>query len=179
MTTDPEKLKQDYCFALVGKFMFSFAVMESAINGAITRACSIGDLDAAIILANMETNRKLYILRSAVAVKASQWQKNADEVIKSAQRQLEVRNIVAHTVFGPTDDGKVKFLTVKAKSSLQYPDIKWSVQDFAAQYKKMSKLADGFKEIEERMTPGTSANILSNIVGLDLKAMQSSTKDKI
>lgn len=152
--------------------MFCFAMMESAINGAVKSAMSMGDLDAAIILANMDLSRKLYILRSANALRSTFSEKTADDNIKEAQEQLEVRNIVAHTVFGPTSDGKVKFLTVKAKRQLQYPDIEWSIDDFNTHFAKMYRLAEGFKKIGDKFTPDTSANILSSLIQQGVQAMR-------
>jgi hypothetical protein len=166
-----KRLTTDECCALVGQFMLSFALMESAINNAFERALSLDEIDAAIVLANIDLSRKLYILRSAVSAKSVAWQKKADKDIKEALDKLEVRNIVAHTVFGPTDDGRVRFLTVKARSKLQFPDVAWSLADFVSQSSTMRRLTLGFDAVKTNLTPALTGNILSDLVTHGLKAM--------
>jgi hypothetical protein len=70
------------------------------------------------------------------------------------------RNTVAHVSFGPHGDG-VKFLAIKAKGKLTFPNVERSEVEFLAVSKEISTLAGRVKEIADTIAlPAKTLGVL-------------------
>ena len=63
----------------------------------------------------------------------------------------DLRNVVAHTAFGPHDSGAVEFLTIKAKGKLTFPEMIWSDTQFHEYCNKMGSLREKLEEVTEKL----------------------------
>jgi len=136
------------CF-LVGRFMYEWALLESAINGGVGKLLGMDAVEETIATNNMQFRNKANILKTVIDLRGG-----GDDWAKAAHKDIEKicdlsldRNIVAHTIFGPTEDGKVRFLVVKASDKLKFPETVWSPEDFVARYKKMKIYRGRVEEI--------------------------------
>ncbi len=111
--------------ALVGNFLALWANMEAKIRDAIAKALGLSDIQSAIVSANIQLRDKVHILRTAVDLSPIRPQSEVSRfksVLQSILDYAPTRNMMAHDMFGPSEDGSgVEFMVVKAKGKLQFP----------------------------------------------------------
>ncbi|MGN6849440.1 MAG: hypothetical protein ACTHJK_08220 [Sphingomicrobium sp.] len=162
----PYPAPEDYNAAclLVGRFMYHWALLEGSINDGIGKLLGLGDLEEAIATNNMQFRSKVHILKTLVNLKGGKdWAKAALKDIEEISDLSAHRNIVAHTVFGPDNNQKaVRFLAVKAKGKLTFPNTVWTVPDFNARCKRIAELRKRVDQIVFDLTekPGLLAHAL-------------------
>jgi hypothetical protein len=149
---------------LVGRFMYHFALLESAINDGIGKLLSLGPLEMAIATFNMQFRAKMNVLKAIVKLRGGEadWAKAAINDIEAIVNLSVDRNTVAHTVFGPDKNDTVRFLTVKARDELKYPNTVWSIDDFRERWDKARELRDKVDALVARMT--TKGPTLSDLL---------------
>lgn len=141
------------CF-LVGRFMYHWALLDSAVNDALGKLLGMGNLEEAIVTANANFRAKTNILKSFVDLKGGEanWAKAAIKDIQAIADLSNERNTVVHNVFGPESNGDVRFLHVKANSKLTFPDTVWSPEYFAERWNLAKDLRTRVESLVERMT---------------------------
>ena len=131
-------------FALVGKFMFTWAHVEGILNESVGKLMGIDDgVSETILTANMTVREKLNVIRTSLLLgldnASDEWRKTSKLMDALGDRNGD-RNIVAHNQFGPRPDG-VTFFMVKAKGEFAIPDLVWTTRDFEERGEKMRTLA--------------------------------------
>ncbi|MDR9772406.1 hypothetical protein RJJ65_07005 [Rhizobium hidalgonense] len=100
-------------FALVGRFMSHFALLEAGINTALGNVLELQSLQQVVVTRNMAFDEKIKTLRTLVRITILDpvEAKRFDALAIRARKLGETRNVVAHTPFraSPTSDG-VEFL---------------------------------------------------------------------
>lgn len=145
---------------LVGRYMHHFALLESGIDTAVGKLLSIDTLQNQIVVRNIEFSRKIYILKSAVSLKTKQVEKVA--LLNKVMKAAEIRNVVAHNVFGP-DRGGIRFLTVAARSELKFPETFYTLEGFSELTDELVWLRAMIDKMTAEMTKPTT-NILQEIM---------------
>lgn len=92
----------------------------------------------------MQLRDKIHVLRITAdlyLVDSDAVKKALDKMLVDISEYSATRNMMAHTMFGATDDGLgVQFMVVKAKDKLDFPTVVWGEADFLAAYKKIDFL---------------------------------------
>ncbi len=117
------------CYLMVGRFSNDFSMLESKINHAMGHLLRLDPIEEAIATANMSFRDKISVIRTVLGLKIST--SKFSETIGRIQGLSDTRNIIAHTPFGPTSDGDVRFLRIKAKSNLAFPETVFSQEKFS------------------------------------------------
>lgn len=144
-TLDPETR----AYALVGKFLFKWALMEGQIKSALGKALDLDNIKTSIIVANIQFRDKIHILRTALhyADVTIDDRDRLKTVLQKVANYSAVRNMMAHEMFGPAENGGVEFLVIKAKGEIKLPKEEWSVTQFEEAYKKLDHYSAEIKNI--------------------------------
>lgn len=132
-------------FQLVGEFMFYWAALEQAVNRGLSTLLDLGNLEGAIVEANMQWRDKIHALRTCVNLwpfGSEEWGANADKFLVKLGGMSGIRNIVAHTLFVPRKDGGVKFYVTQAKGKLAWPELVWSTKQFQTHFRAMREATE-------------------------------------
>lgn len=151
--------------ALVGLFLQAFALLETAINGAMGKALGLTDLQTVIVARNVQFSAKINILRTALTVSdltLLERDKYKSELI-AISKHAEIRNMMAHNLFLPSDDGKsVEFLVTKAKGKLVFPEEVWSEDRIRNEVSKMNGWCTKMKKLESAISSATLRRLLAD-----------------
>ena len=95
------------CFASVGKFLQSWAIMEEEMHEAIAKAFGLEDLQMLVLCKNIQLRDKIHILRAAISLSFLSKARcdEFDAVLVSLADYSPTRNMFADDLFGPTKDG--------------------------------------------------------------------------
>lgn len=134
-------------YALVGCFLQHWALMESAMKKAIGKALDIDGPQLSIVAANLQLRDKIHILKTVVSITPihpPEYRENFTKLLSEIANYSATRNMMAHDVFGATEDGQaVEFHVTKAKGKLSYPETIWAVDDFAAAFEDIADFQRG------------------------------------
>jgi hypothetical protein len=140
-------------FTLVGAFMGFFALLEAGIDIALGEMLELHGARRAVVTRNMAFDDKIKTFRSLVDLFLSDREeaKRFDELARRARSYGEKRNIVAHTAFraSPKSDG-VEFFAISATSTLKFPDMDWSVDEFLRQIDDMISIDNALRSIQSK-----------------------------
>lgn len=139
-------------YALAGHYLNSFASMESALNDALGAALRLDTLQRVIICKNIQLRDKTKIVRTLIelAFIPPDKKKAYDKLILSIGTMSNDRNMVAHDLFGPDEDGGgIEFLVTKANGKLAFPDVKWTVDDTEAKSDELLLVAAELRELKK------------------------------
>lgn len=131
--------------ALVGHYLQSFAMMESAVNSAISKALKLDPVQGIIVCKNISFRDKIHILRTLLSISpvTSAVIKTHDEMLNEVGRYSADRNMVAHELFGAHPaKGGVEFLVAKAKGKLRMPETFWTVDEVEEKSDKLLSARD-------------------------------------
>jgi hypothetical protein len=166
--TQEQKETYDHAYKLVGQFMSFWAILESSVNAGVGKLLGMDTLEAIIATANMQFRSKIHILKAVVHMRCglTEWGKGAIKSIEEAGTLADTwRNIVAHNGFVPHGDG-VKFLIVRAKGKLHFPETIRSEVDFLVVDKRLGELAERVDEIVAKVAAmkvrGSLADLLAH-----------------
>lgn len=151
-------------FALVGEFLQWWSFMEAEIRAAIATALGLSRLQAVFVCANISLRDKINILKTAVSVSyipvadAASYKKLLDNIATHAA----VRNMIAHDMFFPADDGKsVSFFVVKAKGKLEIPDVVWDRAKFRQEYETLRNWTQELTKLRQTLADAKVAEALT------------------
>jgi hypothetical protein len=139
----PSQNEFAYAFALIGEFMFHWAVLESEINRSIHQLLNLDGPTGYITTANMGLRDKLNLVRTLLHFYCNgsdAWVKDANKELDKIGAMSAHRNLVAHTLFGPHKGGGVSFMTIKAKGKFDLPEVIWKPEDFDAKQIEIARL---------------------------------------
>ena len=158
--TDIRSLDADNrTFALVGRFLQAWALMESQMSHAIAKALGLTDLQEVVLQKNTQFRDKTNILKTLVAMSYF-GETEAARLIKLIGQIYDYstnRNMMAHDLFMPSEktDG-VEFLVVKARGTLQFPTVDWTVDDFHDAYALLLSYRLEMESLRNRLHAFTS-----------------------
>lgn len=160
MDLDP-KDKTTQAHALVGRFLFYFAFLESTINNCVGKVLRLEGAQTYIIARNTQFRDKINILKAAATLALPKGTP-LTALLDEAATISRDRNIVAHEVFGVSEDETgVEFLAVRARGRLTFPKIIWTPKDFEEKYELMRRVTDGIRnETESGLRLMAMADIL-------------------
>jgi hypothetical protein len=144
-----EQKKQEHAYMLVGRFMSHWSHLEAAVNDSVGALLKMGTVEATVATANMQMRSKLHIIRTMIDYQCGQteWGKAALKDIERIGTLADTwRNMVAHVGFVPHKDG-VRFLIIRAKGKLQFPNGEKSEADFLAVATEIFALCNRVREI--------------------------------
>ena len=139
--------------ALVGYYLQSWAYMEADLNEAVGDALGLSNLQRTIVCKNMQLSNKLHVLKCVLTLEFHPNSCAEDLKALDAISKLSAdRNMIAHDMFFDDDKGNgVKFLVMKAKGKLSYPETRWSIDDFLERIKRLHELAKVITQIGKRL----------------------------
>lgn len=143
---DPKDIEVQAAF-LIGNFLSHWSLLEAQINRALGEALGLSDLQRLIVTRNMQFRDKINALKACMSLMGGfdPATKITDACNQAAELANTSRNIVAHEIFWPTEDGAVEFGRIQAKGELKFPSVKWTLADFEAKNQKMLDLRDIIK----------------------------------
>ena len=142
-------------YALVGKFLFEWAVLEAHLRDAIAHSLDLDPLQSGIVNANIQFRDKIHILKTAVFVSPAFSEEEKKSAIKTLDKISDFsshRNMIAHNGFIATPEGHVQFMVIVAKGAIKVPEIIWSIKDFQFRYDKINELSSALKEITRKIS---------------------------
>lgn len=151
------------CWALVGRFLQHWALMEAALKNAVAKALGLDLIQEAILTNNLQLRDKIHILRTAVdiaSIHPGTERVRFKKILKDIGEYSPTRNMMAHDVFAPHDDG-VKFLIIKAKGSLQFPTTNWGVKEFSEAYDKLMMFTESVEELQSKLLDARLASAIA------------------
>jgi hypothetical protein len=154
--TDLQKLDpMTRCFALVGRFLHAWALMEASLHGAIGEALSFDDpRKIQILCANMTFHSKLNVLSTLINVSPNISEEDKGQLAKMLDKLDGFswrRNMIAHNAFGPDSSQKaVAFQVVKAKGKLDLPAEVWNETRFDDEIKTVEQYRGVLVNIGDR-----------------------------
>jgi hypothetical protein len=131
--------------ALVGRYLQCWALMETEIDDAISKALKLTGIQTYLLGPNLPYHKKIHILWVLVnlSVLTETAKENYIEVIKRMLGYSSDRNIIAHDLFSSsgTNNG-VQFIVVKTqKGQVQAPPYDWSIAKFQETFDNLAECA--------------------------------------
>lgn len=109
--------------ARVGRFLWHWALLEAELRRALRRALNLSDLEVRILASNVQLRAKIDIIRTVINANGpTEAGQRLDNVLKKIANYSATRNMMAHDLFGPSeDDGEIVefFLPSKGRASLR------------------------------------------------------------
>jgi hypothetical protein len=156
--------------ALVGHYLQCWALLEGVLERTIGKVVGLSALQAAIVVKNMQLRDKISLLKTVINLSPyPKQQEYIDTLTSVADITRTERNIIAHESFHQDDKGDgVRFMIVRAKGKITFPDIRWSVNDFGNKTQRIFELVAEIEEIRQTINPlsGPTANVMLGGLGL-------------
>lgn len=131
--------------AVAGLYLQAFSILEARLDGLLQQALRVDYLQALVVARNMPFMEKVRSVRSLLPVTVyGELAKKIDNRLKRFSALAEQRNIIAHSIFGPSDTGGFEVLVVKASGSLKLPVFNWSIDE-------MFDLIEGLEDEENAL----------------------------
>jgi hypothetical protein len=146
--------RQMRAYALVGSFLQTWSFMEGALNSVIGTALSLKITTEAILCQNIQFRDKIHILRTLISISPlpTVEKKRIDRILNKLAEYSKYRNVIAHNPFGPSqvNDG-VQFNVIRARGSLQLPELDWAVAQFEEHYQTIVDFSNELEALEEKL----------------------------
>ncbi|HXP72674.1 MAG TPA: hypothetical protein VN823_00875 [Stellaceae bacterium] len=140
------------CLALVGMFLQRWAIMEGTIRELLATMLNLDIVSVATISSNMQLRDKIHTVRTLLdsyTVLTPSEKETYDDMCKDILEAAGKRNMLAHDLFYPADDGDgVAFFVIKAKGKFGVPTTVWTIAQFEIEFKQV----DHFTESLEALT---------------------------
>jgi hypothetical protein len=161
----PKPLPWNECYALVGRFMNTWAFLENTMNAGIAKILGMERIEGVIATVNMQVRSKVHIIKTLIDLRGSpkEWVAASNKTMNEISAMADLRNTVAHTAFGPHDSGEgVEFIVMKAKGKLVFPDTIWSREQFETHYSDMERLTEELKGLTAKLQ---ATRIIAKVAG--------------
>ncbi len=161
--SQPSEYTNEYCCQLVGTFLQHWGIMESALNDSIATAFNLDTLQAVVVNTNIQFRDKIHITRTATSLAFMQktQQKHYDNMLNDIAGFAKHRNMVAHDLFAPNEDGRgVVFFVVRAKGKITMPPTIWTKDDFDEKCDKLDDWTDELRELQTTLKTARLAEAL-------------------
>ena len=149
---DIRKLDPDTrCLALVGMYLQRWAIMENTLREVMAQILGTGAIYTAIIASNMQLRDKIHTLRTLINMSGilnEAGKKEYDTLLKQIATASSNRNMLAHDLFYPSDDGNgVAFFITKAKGKFDVPATVWSIDQFEAEFLGIERFTESLERL--------------------------------
>ena len=138
----------------VGRFLHSFAILETSANELFEKLFNLNATFFLLLVPQLDLSKRLELIRLALGRRAM----NVNGLIESIRRLVEVRNVIAHSAFGPDDDGMsnhgVIFDYVGRTGKVGFSEPVQKLVDGKADESFISY--DAFEDVDRRMKQLTS-----------------------
>jgi hypothetical protein len=127
-------------FALVGEFMWHFAMLEDDLNTLVEQMMGLETMNGAILINHLDIAKKVNLAICGMQLQPID-QKAAIKDLNKIFGINENRKIVAHCVFGPiAGGGAVDFHRTTTNKKLSLDLVTWTKADFNAKFEQMTAL---------------------------------------
>lgn len=145
--------------ALVGTFLQMWSFLEAELNDTVQAALGLGNLEAVVVSKNVQLRDKIHIVKTMIGLRFrenSDDHKNFRKLLEDVRNASADRNMIAHEMFGPDEDGDgVEFLITRAKGKLTFPKTKWSISEFEEKYSTLISLTKKLGEFRAKIAKQT------------------------
>jgi hypothetical protein len=127
-------------FALVGEFMWHFAMLEDDLNNLVEQMMGLETMNGAILINHLDIAKKVNLAVCGMQLQPID-QKAAIKDLNKIFGINEDRKIVAHCLFGPTTEGEaVDFHRTTTNKKLSLDLVTWTKDDFRAKFERMTEV---------------------------------------
>lgn len=148
-------------YALVGRFLQYWALMEHEINKAIAQVLDLTSLQRAITCSNMNLRDKIHVLKTSVSLSPIAEKQQFTKLLTDIAEYSSIRNMMAHDMFMASEDGEsVVFYVIKAKGKLTFPDVTWTITDFDQSCMTMRSYTDALQRLSSMLRDASISSIL-------------------
>ncbi len=143
---------------LVGRFLQHFALVESALDDALSSLLGLKPEVSAVVMSNMTIYSKIDTFFASEKQLAAMPDGARKAKLRSAKGRIsglnDDRNIAAHCTFDGFGGGEfVRFHRVKAKGELKISDIDWSEADVEKKCCEATQLVKDIQDLISEMKP--------------------------
>lgn len=144
----------DEACKLVGRFLYHFAEMEAALDGAIGKVLAIEGVTWTVVVAGLDVAKKIAIVQSAIVEQYAKGDETnaAMSTLNSVFALNQDRVLVAHGPFDVTGDA-VKLVKLKLEKGIKNQSQTWSEEQFRARFERMTTISKELAAITERLKP--------------------------
>ena len=149
---------------MIGRFLYHWAAMEWELNMTIQDLLGLKDLQAAIVTRNIQLRDKIHIIGASLDVLplSEDEKKDMRATLNGIKSKTNLRNMAAHELFCPSDDGKgVKFFRIQAKGKFRIPETTWDSAMLDAECAQLDELADNIKRIGEKARSAVNLRLIA------------------
>ena len=150
-----ETITSERSFAIVGEFMFAWALVENAINQLVGTVLNVDPVESVILSKTLRVNQKLEMLELLTTHNLIEERVKArcKSLIPALKRLSRVRNTAAHSVFAPREDrSAVRFYDVKQGSGeLKFSTMEWTERDFQEHLQKLLDLKNELEALKDKL----------------------------
>ena len=155
---------------LVGKLLWEFAQVESALNDLISKLLALNARTGPILLSNVDLRRKINLARCGIE---EQWAGLLTHKVTVRSKLwsdlnglADARNVAAHSAYFPSADG-VQFLYAQAREKLTFPEAKWAESKFRQHSVKAAEVFVDLMTLKQSCSPvrdpSTFFDVLQNL----------------
>ncbi|WFS02743.1 hypothetical protein [Rhizobium tumorigenes] len=153
--------------ALAGLYLQAFSMLERRIDNLLQQALKADDLQSLVVARNMSFMDKVKSIRALLPVTVyGDLAKKIDGRLRGFGDLAERRNLIAHSVFGPSYKGGLEVLVIKANSSLKLPVLSWSISE-------MFDMIEGLEKEDDEL--GQLLDEFKQFAALDLSYLDTPT----
>ena len=160
--TEVEAARETASFALVGRYMQSFSLLEKNIADAIQGILDIESVERFVLVDPIPFNGKLNILESFAEWHSSvdeHWRHEARKLIKRMRSVSDDRNLLAHSVFVPLEhEVGLMFHRSGARNQAVHGSERWSLRDGEEKIGRIATLSTDLKTFTENL-PGLRSSL--------------------
>ena len=156
-------------FALVGRFLQTWASMEWAIGTAIATPLQVNKMTEYILVRNLSFTNKINVLKCLCQIShlSDSDKKQTEDLLNAILGMVNYRNTIAHDLFKPSgkNDG-VEFMTMRARGKISFPDADWSAAQFELMDIALAAAATRLDALSAKLKAARriSANALADLV---------------
>jgi hypothetical protein len=151
MTRDPYK-ELESAHRYVGRFLWSFANVENALDELLIKLYGLNNLTSTIVIGSLDLQRKLNLVRLGLRHKSGdldaprKLEKDEESVFNDFNKLKNARNVIAHSAYLPEADA-IKFTYKNANNDSIKPYEEYSFKRLDDLFAMARRVSDGFEEM--------------------------------